>query len=579
MYWTFDLPALAHLVALLAAISAYPAELRLIDFRADPEPHTNTHFTPRHFESSTDWSEHRNEIRRRVLTSAGLWPMPRRGPVRAVPFGEVQRQGYTVERLFVETLPGFFVGANIYRPAGNSGGRKPAVLVAHGHWKHGRVEHNEAYSVPALCALLAVNGYVALAYDMVGYNDTRQIPHKFGDSDMERLWSFGPLSLQLWNSLRMVDYLVARPDVDSSRLAITGASGGGTQTYLLAAVDDRIQISMPAGMISAHFQGDDPCEMAPGLRVGTNNVELAAAFAPRPMLLLSSSRDWTSQAPAVEFPAIREIYGLLGWASHVESVHVDADHGYNSVQRHAAVHFLGKHFNMPAAAPEPTDIAEPDDELLIGPKAAASLPGAVSRQGVFRAWQRLLSTRNASVAQNERKELLRHLTGGEWPGKVLFVATRGNGFLHRDGADDIVPARLLPGSAATPVLAVHPSGMAAAEKLQGAVAARNRGSQLLVIDLFGTASAVPARKGRYGDHLVFHFSDDANRVQDILTGLAWLARGGAKPRLVCGEDAESWCRLALAMAPLDLGVDYEEPRRRQLFIPGLAAAGYHQPRD
>jgi dienelactone hydrolase len=505
--------------------------------------------------------------------------MPQRGPARTIPFREVQRPGYIVERLLIETLPGFFVGANVYRPTANPATRKPAVLVAHGHWKHGRVEHTDAYSVPALCALLAANGYVALAYDMVGYNDTRQVPHKFGDTAEERLWSFGPLSLQLWNSLRMADYLSARPDVDPQRLAITGASGGGTQTYLLAAVDDRIQISIPAVMVSAHFQGDDPCEMAPGLRVGTNNVELAAAFAPRPMLLLSSTRDWTSQAPSVEFPAIHEIYLLLGAPTHVESLHVDAEHGYNADQRQAALRFLGKHFHMPSNVPEPAGITTPQLDLLIGPDAAASIPGAVNRHGVFRAWQRLLTARNEATPPAEKAILLRALTGGQWPAKVLFVATRGTGFVHRDGADDIVPARLLPGSPATPVLAVHSAGMAAAEKLPDALAARRRGSQLLVLDLFGTASAIPPPKGRHGDHLVFHYADDANRVQDILTGLAWLARGGAKPRLVCGQSAAAWCRLAVALAPIELGVDYDEPRHRQLLIPGLAAAGYPQPRD
>jgi hypothetical protein len=121
--------------------------------------------------------------------------------------------------------------------------------------------------------------------------------------------------------------------------------------------------------------------------------------------------------------------------------------------------------------------------------------------------------------------------------------------------------------------------MAAAEKLPAALAARRRGSQILVLDLFGTASAIPPSKSRHGDHLVFHYADDANRVQDILTGLAWLARGGAKPRLVCGESATAWCRLAVALAPIEFGVDYDEPRHRQLLIPGLSAAGYHQPRD
>jgi dienelactone hydrolase len=361
--------------------------------RGDPDPHTSTHFTPRSFDSVESWAAHQSELRRRVLTSAGLWPLPAHGAIRSQSFGKIPRDGYTVEKLLIETLPGFYVGANLYRPT--APGRKwPGVLVAHGHWKHGRIEHNDAYSVPALGAALARNGYVALAYDMIGYGDTRQLPHKFGDSEREHSWSFGPMGLQLWNSIRVLDYLASRADVDSDRLAITGASGGGTQTYLLAAADDRIKISIPAGMVSYRFQGDDPCEMAPGLRVGTNNMELAAAVAPRPMLLLSSARDWTSLAPVLEFPAIRNIYGLLGWASNIESHLVDSEHGYNAEQRRAAIEFLNKHFNVRATVVEPAEFTGPPTEFLIGESVSGGLPGAVSREGAFRAWQRLLQARN-----------------------------------------------------------------------------------------------------------------------------------------------------------------------------------------
>src|SRR5690242_10887303 len=127
---------------------------------------------------------------------------------------------------------------------------------------------------------------------MVGYNDTKQTSHGFGGKS-EDLWRFLPLGLQLWNSIRVTDFLEALPDVDASKIAATGASGGGTQTFLLTAVDDRIAVSAPVNMISAIMQGGDACENMPGLRIGTFNVEIGAMMAPRPMLMVSATGDWT----------------------------------------------------------------------------------------------------------------------------------------------------------------------------------------------------------------------------------------------------------------------------------------------
>ena len=146
---------------------------------------------------------------------------------------------------------------------------------------------------------------------MVGFNDTVQTPHSFRGWE-EDLWSFNPMGLQLWNSIRAVDYLQSLPGVEARRIAVTGASGGGTQTFLLAAVDDRVGYAAPVNMVSAYMQGGDPCEEAPGLRLDTFNVEIAAMMAPRPMLLVSSTRDWTRHTPVEEFPEIRRIYELYG---------------------------------------------------------------------------------------------------------------------------------------------------------------------------------------------------------------------------------------------------------------------------
>src|SRR5580658_3245646 len=117
-------------------------------------------------------------------------------------------------------------------------------------------------------------GYVALTYDMVGYNDSFQVPHDYTSPEAP-LWSFSVLGLQLWNSIRALDFLASLPNVDAERIAVSGASGGGTQTFLLAAVDDRVKVSVPANMVSAYMQGGDNCENAAGLRADYSNVEFA----------------------------------------------------------------------------------------------------------------------------------------------------------------------------------------------------------------------------------------------------------------------------------------------------------------
>lgn len=252
------------------------------DVRNLDAAYTKARFSPVLYRSLEEWQARRVKLREQILSAAGMWASEIRAPLQFRRFGRVSRPDYTVERVVFAPFPGYSVAGNLYLPIAQH--RVPAVLVPHGHWKHGRVHDEDDYSVPELCANLAMQGYAAFAYDMVGYNDTRQLPHQFGNSTTERLWSFHPMGLQLRTSMRAVDLLESLPEVDASRIAVTGASGGGTQTILLAAVDDRIRVSAPVVMVSATFQGDDACEMAPGLRVNTNNVEISAMAAPRPML-------------------------------------------------------------------------------------------------------------------------------------------------------------------------------------------------------------------------------------------------------------------------------------------------------
>jgi len=270
-----------------------------------------------------------------------LTPMPSKTPLHARVIRTFEYDEYSIEVVLIETFPGYYLGGNLYLPAVRTG-PAPAVLIPHGHWKHGRLENLPSYSVPALGVNLARQGYVAFAYDMVGFNDTRQTPHSF-ESAAYSLWGFHPMGLQLWNSIRALDYLQSLPEVDGSRIAVTGASGGGSQTIFLTAVDDRIKVSAPVNMVSAEMQGGDPCEEAPNLRLGTSNVEIAASAAPRPMLVVSSTHDWTRHTPVEEYPAIRKIYELYGRAQDVENVHIDAEHNYNRQSREAVYRFLAVH--------------------------------------------------------------------------------------------------------------------------------------------------------------------------------------------------------------------------------------------
>ena len=243
--------------------------------------------------------------------------------------------------VLLETYPGYFLGGNLYRPVGKSG-PFPAVVSPHGHWRYGRFENSAINSVPARAINLARQGYVVFAYDMVGWNDTRQAPHGFA-GPREELWLIGTLGLQLWNSIRVVDYLESLPDVDAARLGVTGASGGATQGFLLAAVDDRIGYAAPVNMVSFLMQGGSRCENAPLLRVDTHNVEFAAVFAPKPQLLVSATGDWTVNTPSEEFPAVQRIYRLLEAESNVEWRQYDSPHNYHEDSREAVYGFFGRH--------------------------------------------------------------------------------------------------------------------------------------------------------------------------------------------------------------------------------------------
>lgn len=571
--------AALHSVFALILFGQIPAQ----DSRNTETPGTKTHFTMPEYKTLEQWEARKAHLRKQILSAAGLLPMPEKTPLNPQIFGRVEHDNYSIEKVLLETFPGYYLGGNLYRPAGKSA-KLPAVVSPHGHWTYGRLENQQLGSVPARCINLAAQGYVVFAYDMVGFNDTIQTPHDFGGTRLEQLWSFGPLGLQLWNSIRAVDFLESLPDVDPDRIAMTGASGGGTQTFLLTAVDDRVKWSAPVNMISAIMQGGSPCENAPNLRVRAFNVEFGAMMAPRPLLMVSATGDWTRNTPEEEYPAVRHIYELYGKPGNVETIQIDAPHNYNQASREAVYRFFGKRI---LGNPNKDDFSEKrfgleklQDMLALHHR---TLPAnAVTMGTLFQQWREISRRQLAVASSRELRQRLALALATEWPEKVLSESSGETLLLSRPGRGDRIPGLLAAGSGEGAALIVHPEG---AEKARGSAEFRRLLASkryVLAIDAFQTGSAQAPRDRDQVYFLTFNKSDDANRVQDILTALRFLGdKGSGTIQLVGLGKAGIWTLFAAAAAPIDLNLSADidgfhgtdEEFLDTFFVPGIQRAG------
>src|SRR5262249_23895046 len=315
--------------------------------------------------SKEAWDSRRQDVREQVLVANGLWPLPPKTPLNPVIHGKIDRDEYTVEKVFFASYPGHYVCGNLYRPKGKTD-KLAGVLCPHGHWPNGRfLDQGEKtaqdqiksgaektiegarHPLQARCAMLARMGCVVFHYDMVGYADSKPIGHRSGftDADAElRLQSF--MGLQTWNSIRALDFLLSLPGVDPKRIGVTGASGGGTQTFLLCAVDDRPTVAFPAVMVSTAMQGGCICENCSYLRRGAGNIDLAGLFAPKP-LAMSGANDWTVHIEKKGLPELKALYKLYGAEDRVlAKCFPQFGHNYNQVSREVMYNWFNKHLDL-----------------------------------------------------------------------------------------------------------------------------------------------------------------------------------------------------------------------------------------
>lgn len=536
-----------------------------------------------------DWERTAADIREHTLATTGLLPMPEKHPLNPRFSGRIERDGYSVEKVLLETWPGFFLGGSLYRPLGKTG-PCPAIINPHGHWPRGRVNNDpDLGSLPGRFINLALQGHVAFAYDMIGYNDTFQLPHDFL-GEREALWGISLLGLQLWNSIRAVDFVTSLPEVDPKRIGCTGASGGGSQTFVLTAVEPRIAASLPAVMVSAHMQGGCVCENAPSLRLRYNNVQIAACTAPRPLHLISCTKDWTKDTETVEYPAIRSIYRLYGAEDQVSFFIQDAYHNYNLASRESCYRFFGKVFlgetNAERLRERPFKVESDDDLLALPDKRPAK--GSVGQAALMRSIESAALDQFFAAEPKDKAGLKRFReTFGRVLQQTMSIAmptasdlatkrlgtVKGDGYTaerlllgRKDQGDQVpallfVPARAKAKRPATVVVheygkaALMTEGLVAPGPLVGGLL--EAGHAVLAVDplLCGEYNAQAGMvTRRHRDVRLFNTynrPDVVERAQDILTAIAAVTSAAGAPvaNLIGLGEAGLWCLLAAAAAP------------------------------
>ena len=541
------------------------------DWRSGPLRDLNGYFPFKQVENRQQWQHRQSQIRRRISVSQGLWPLPTKAPLNAVIHGRVERDDYVVDRVYFESVPDHYVTGSLYRPK-NFSGRIPAILSPHGHWNQGRfydagqaaiVKEIETgaeqfpisgrYPIQARAVQLARMGCMVFVYDMTGYADSVQLSHR--PKDWKHLnrpseWGFmsvqadlrlqNMMGLQTWNSIRAIDFLLQLDETDPSRIGVTGASGGGTQSMIVGAIDDRIAAAMPCVMVSTAMQGGCTCENAPLLRIDQGNVDIAAAIAPRP-LGLTAADDWTVELETKGFPDLAGLYQMLGHPDRLTAAfHVQFPHNYNQLNRLEMYAFFNRHFKLGFAEPiterdfDPLSIEEASVWTVSHPKPTGDQVGDVHEVNLLKQATADTNRQLEGLIPTSREQLtkFREVVGGGWQtilgrtfdelGDVQFTETsmetlasmtiRVGRINHRGAGEQVSVVIYEPAGESTGiVIQVTDEGKQSFnQQTESVLAMIKQGYTVVTADLYGQ-----------GDSLSDGQSQDSQRTKSHQSGEAW----------------------------------------------------------
>jgi len=286
-----------------------------------------------------EWEKRKRELKPCLMEALQLSPLPAAPNTKPIITPKRTFDGYTVENIAIEILPGVYINGSLYKPIKYKG-KIPVILNPDGHWEKQRYRPDCQYR----CAAFARMGAMAFSYDLFAWGESQL---QFNLEDHRRSLA---MTIQVLGSIRILDYLVSLKDADPNRVAITGGSGGGSHTVLMTAIDDRIKVSAPVVSLSSYFYGGCPCESGMPIHdcAGrTDNVEIAAMAAPRPQLVVSDGGDWTDRMPEHDFLYLQKMYSLYGKKDLVENVHLPLEkHDFGINKRTAVYRFMAKNLGL-----------------------------------------------------------------------------------------------------------------------------------------------------------------------------------------------------------------------------------------
>ena len=309
------------------------------------------------------WEDRRDTLRKEVRERLGIDKLLAVCSKEAPEYGKTRKfDGYTVQNFRLKTANGHTVCGSIYAPKGK--GKHPLIICPNGHFANGRYGEVQQQRL----ATLARMGAICVDYDLWGWGESAD------EVGSEAHQTPEAHVMQALNGIRILDWMIQHKDVDKTRIGVNGGSGGGTQSVLLSVLDDRYTACCPVVSVSSWFDGGCPCESGMPIQLsggGTCNAELAAMFAPKPMMLVSDGGDWTSTTPELEYPYLQRIYGFYGATDNIKNIHLPKErHDFGPNKRNAVYKFFIETFNLDASKLDESKVTiEDENALRFTPKA------------------------------------------------------------------------------------------------------------------------------------------------------------------------------------------------------------------
>ncbi len=324
-----------------------------------------------------DWMARRKTLVTAIREAMGDWP-GKPTDLDAKSVGTLEREGYVIEKLTLQTRPGVWMSANFYRPTGVKG-KVPGVLCVHGHWANARREP----VVQSRCVGLAKLGFAVLLVDAFSAGERHPViaPRSYHGALMgASLWPAGQtlLGVQAYDNRRAADYLAGRPEVDGTKLGITGASGGGNQTMYAGAIDARFGAVVPVcsvGTYQAYLRAACcVCEVLPGALGFTEEGDVLGLVAPRALMVINATKDapqFSVGQAKISLERARAIFKLYGKEANVAHTVIESGHDYNQKMREAMYGWMTKHLKGEGDGrpiPEPKITTEKVEDLACFPE-------------------------------------------------------------------------------------------------------------------------------------------------------------------------------------------------------------------